>query len=88
MGYSGSILFGSDRKSYVERRDLIPYVGLPCAAFGLQFIGGVLFFLGILSGLTLLAIGMLSLLVITIRNSWAFTNGALLILSTKDGHVD
>lgn len=73
--YSGSVFFGGDKKSYVERRDLIPYAGLPFASFGLHVLGGILLLHDSQRGLTFVAVGMLSLLVIAIRNSWAIAVG-------------
>jgi hypothetical protein len=44
---------------------------LPSAAYGLRIFGGVLFFHNPQRGLTLVAAGMLALLALAIRNSWA-----------------
>jgi hypothetical protein len=70
--YSGSFLVGRrHKKNYYGLQDRIVYAVLPFAAYGLQVFGGVLFFHAPQRGLTLVAAGMLSLLALAIRNSWA-----------------
>jgi hypothetical protein len=69
--YSGTTLIGGAKKSFVERRDRIPYAILPFGAYGLLVLGGVLLLHNPQRGLTLVAVGMLSLLGVAIRNSWA-----------------
>ena len=70
--YSGSFLMGRrHKKHYYGLQDRIVYAMLPSAAYGLHVIGGVLFFQDPQRGLTLVAAGMLSLLALAIRNSWA-----------------
>jgi hypothetical protein len=72
LGYSGSLLIGrGDKKNYYQLQDRIVYAVLPFAAYGLHVFGGVLFFHAPQRGLTLVATGMLSLLALAIRNSWA-----------------
>ncbi|MGO8943485.1 MAG: hypothetical protein ACLQJ7_07405 [Syntrophobacteraceae bacterium] len=79
--YSGSSLIrGDKKKSYDERRDLIPYAAFPFAAYGLLVLGGVLLLHDTQRGLTFVAVGMLSLLTIAIRNSWAI---AIALISTR-----
>jgi hypothetical protein len=78
--YSGFSLIGDAQKSYYERRDLIPFAVLPFAAYGLLVWGGVLLLHHPQRGLTLVAVGMLSLLTLGIRNSWAIAIG---IVSTR-----
>jgi len=68
--YSGTSL-GGDKKNFIERRDRIPYAIFPFGAYGLLVLGGVLLLHNPQRGLTLVAIGMLSLLAVAIRNSWA-----------------
>jgi hypothetical protein len=80
--YSGSFLVGGGTKSYYERSDLIPYVVVPFAAYGLLVLGGVLLLHHPQRGLTFVAVGMLSLLTLAIRNSWAI---AVTIVSTPSG---
>jgi membrane protein CcdC involved in cytochrome C biogenesis len=81
--YSGiSLIGGGVRKSYYERSDLIYYAIIPSAAYGLLVLGGVLFLHAPQSGLTLVPAGMLSLLAIAIRNSWAI---AIDVVSTPPG---
>ena len=80
--YSGSILVGHYKKSYVEWHDLIPHADLPFAAYGLLVFGGVLLLHDTQCGLTFVAVGMLSLFIIGIRNSWAIAVG---IVSTRPG---
>ena len=81
--YSGSFLIGrGDKKNYYGLQDRIVYAVVPSAAYGLTVFGGVLFFLAPQRGLTLVAAGMLSLLAVTIRNSWAI---AIDVVSTPRG---
>jgi len=61
-------------KSYHERRDLIPYAAFPFAAYGILVVGGVLLLLDTQLGLTFVAVGMLLLLALGIRNSWAIAH--------------
>jgi len=65
-----SCLIGN-RKSYEEKQDLIVYAILPFAAHAMLVVGGILLLSNPRLGLTLVALGMLSLLTISIRNSWA-----------------
>ncbi len=70
--YSGSRFIGRDvKKSYYELKDRIAYAAVPFAAYGLIVLGGVLFLQHPQRGLNLVAAGMLSLLAVAIRNSWA-----------------
>jgi hypothetical protein len=70
--YSGSFLIGrGGKKNYYGLQDRIVYAVVPFAAYGLHVFGGVLFFRAPQRGLTLVAAGMLSLLALAIRNSWA-----------------
>ena len=70
--YSGtSLLGGGDKKNFGERVDRISYGIIPFAAYGLLVLGGVLSLYHPQAGLTLVAVGMLSLLTLGIRNSWA-----------------
>jgi len=81
--YSGSFFIGRGvKKSHYERRDLIPYAVFPFAAYGLVVLGGVLLLHDPQRGLTLVAAGMLSLLAVAIRNSWAI---AVEVVSTRPG---
>ena len=70
--YSGtSLIGGGDKKSFEERQDLIFYAIFPFVAYGLLVAGAVLLLHHPQRGLTLVAVGMLSLLAVAIRNSWA-----------------
>jgi len=70
--YSGSFLIGRrHKKNYYGLQDRIIYAVLPFAAYALHVSGGLLFFHAPQRGLTLVAAGMLSLLALAIRNSWA-----------------
>jgi len=80
--YSGTSLIGGDKKSFIELRDRIPYAIFPSAACGLTVLGGVLFLHAPQLGLTLVAAGMLLLLAVAIRNSWAI---AIDVVSTARG---
>lgn len=75
--YSGSILIGGEKKSYIERRDMLHHAGFPFAANGLLALGGVLLLHDTQRGLTFVAVGMLSLLTIAIRNSWDIAIGVV-----------
>jgi hypothetical protein len=70
--YSGtSLLGGGDKKSFGDRDDWISYAIIPFSAYGLLVLGGILLFYLLQAGLTLVAVGMLSLLTLGVRNSWA-----------------
>ena len=80
--YSGTSLLGGDKKNFNERSDRLAYAIFPSAAYGLLVLGGVLFLHAPQRGLTLVAAGMLSLLALAIRNSWAI---AVDVVSTPRG---
>jgi len=67
---------------YYERHDVIAYAVFPFAAYGLLVLGGVLLLHDTQRGLTFVAVGMLALLMIAIRNSWAIAVG---VISTCPG---
>jgi len=70
--YSGLLLFRQwVKKSYYVLLDLIPYAGFPFVPYGLIVWGGALLLHHPQPGLTIVAAGMLSLLAVAIRNSWA-----------------
>ena len=70
--YSGSFLIErGGKKNYYGLQDRILYAVVPFAAYGVLVFGGVLFFHAPQRGLTLVAAGMLSLLALAVRNSWA-----------------
>ena len=70
--YSGTSLIGAgDKKSFEERHDLISYAIVPFVAYGLLVAGAVLLRHHPQCGLTFVAVGMLTLLTLGIRNSWA-----------------
>ena len=70
--YSGtSLIGGGDKKSFEERQDLISYAIVPFVAYGLLVVGAVLLLHHPQRGLTFVAVGMLTLLTLGIRNSWA-----------------
>jgi hypothetical protein len=81
--YSGFLLIARRRRTiYFELSDLVHYAGLPVAAYGLLVLGGILMLHDAQRGLTFVAVGMLSLLTIAIRNSWAIAVG---LVSTRPG---
>jgi hypothetical protein len=80
--YSGTSLIGGGKKRFIELRDRVPYAILPFAACVLTILGGVLFLHAPQLGLTLVAAGMLLLLAVAIRNSWAI---AIDVVSTPRG---
>jgi hypothetical protein len=82
LAYLGtSLIGGGDKKSFGELHDWIPYAMVPFVAYGLLVLGGVLLFHHPQPGLTLAAVGMLSLLTLGIRNSWAIA----IDVSTRPG---
>jgi len=84
LGYAGSLAIkrGAGSASYLERSDLFPYVVFPFGAYALIAAGGLLLISSAPIGLDLVAAGMLALLGIAIRNSWAI---AITIVSSQDG---
>ena len=80
--YSGSRSIGRDKKSYDDWRELIQYGGFPFAAYGLLVLGGVLLLHDTQRGLTVVAVGMLSLLTVAVRNSWAMV---ITVVTTRPG---
>jgi hypothetical protein len=75
--YSGSILFGDDKGSYYDRSDVFKYAGLPFVAYTMLVSGGFLLLYEAQLGLTVVAMSMLSLLTIAIRDSWAIAIGVV-----------
>jgi hypothetical protein len=69
--YSGCFIVGDDKRSYNKRLDRIAYAVLPFLAYGLLVFGGVSLLHDTQRGLTFAAIGMLLLLAVGVRNSWA-----------------
>lgn len=82
LGYSGSLAIrrGRGRGFYEHPSDLLPYVVLPFVAYLLTVSGGLLLFRAPQIGVDLVAAGMLALLAVAIRNSWAI---AVTILSGR-----
>jgi len=83
LSYCGSLAVrrGVGSAFYEARSDLFPYVLLPFAAYTLMVAGGLLLLRTPQIGLDLVAAGMLVLLGIAIRNSWAI---AVTIVSARD----
>jgi len=80
--YSGtSLIGGGDKKSFEERQDLISYAIVPFVAYGLLVVGTVLLLHHPQRVLTFVAVGMLTLLTLGIRNSWAIA----IDVSTRPG---
>jgi hypothetical protein len=70
--YSGAFLFkGGSKTRYYGLHDRIVHAAPPFAAYVLLVSGGVLFLYYPQRGLTLAAVGVLLLLGVAIRNSWA-----------------
>ncbi len=70
--YTGSLFFRrSVKEKYYMRHDRIPYAGLPLAAFVILLFGGILVLQRPQLGLDLIAVSMLLLLAVAIRNSWS-----------------
>jgi hypothetical protein len=80
--YSGTSLIGGDKSNFNKLHVRLAYAIFPSAAYGLLVLGGVLFLEASQRGLTLVAAGMLSLLAVAIRNSWAI---AIDIVSNPPG---
>ena len=81
--YSGSLFVGQGKKkSYYEQQDLIPYAVFPFAIYGLFVLGGSLLLYNTQRGFTLIAAGMLLLLTLAIRNSWAVVTD---VVATRPG---
>jgi len=80
--YLASSLIGGDKKSFNERHDRMAYAIFPAAGYGLIILGGVVFLHVPQRGLTLVAVGLLSLLAVAIRNSWGI---AIDVVSTPPG---
>jgi hypothetical protein len=83
--YSGPNLVGGDKKNFKEMSDRIPYAIVPSAAYGLLVLGGVLLLHAPQRGLTLVAAGMLTLLMLAVRNSWGI---AIDVVSTAPKRED
>ena len=83
LGYSASLAIrrGAGSAFYEQRSDLFPYVVFPFAAYALIVAGGLLLLRSTRVGLDLVAAGMLVLLAIAIRNSWAI---AITIVSSQN----
>jgi hypothetical protein len=70
--YALSTLHGSRGDNrFFEPRDVIQYVVLPVAAYGLLIGGGVLLMHAPERALTLVAVGMLAFIALALRNSWS-----------------
>jgi len=83
LGYSGSLAIrrGSGSPSYEQRSDLFPYAVFPFAAYALMVAGGLVLLRRAQIGLDVVAAGVLVLLWVAIRNSWAI---ATTIVSSHD----
>jgi hypothetical protein len=79
--YSASLLISGYKKRSGVRQDLITYGIVPFAAYGFLIAGAVLLLHHPQRGLTLVAVGMLSLLMLGVRNSWAIA----IDLATRPG---
>lgn len=80
--YSGTLFV--KRGGYYDLHDRVAYAAWPFAAYGLVVSGGVLFLHDTQRGLTLVAVAMLLLLAVAIRNSWAIAIDAA--STHPDGH--
>ena len=83
--YSASMLItraGGQRPKWEHPLDVIQYVALPCVAYGLLIGGGALVTRTAQRGLALVAVGMLSLIALALRNSWSI---AVEVVSTPRG---
>ena len=80
LGYSMSLAIWQSA-GYKDRSDLFPYVVFPFAGYGLMVAGGLLLLTRPQIGPDLIAAGILVLLGVAIRNSWAI---AITIVSSQD----
>jgi hypothetical protein len=73
LGYSGSLAIkrGAGSAFYESRSDFFPYVIFPFFAYAFMVAGGLVLLARPPIGLDLVAAGMLVLLGIAVRNSWA-----------------
>jgi hypothetical protein len=87
IAYALSTLLVSRRGQtrFYERRDVIQYVVLPAAAYGLLIGGGAMLMHTPQRGLTLVAVGMLALIALGLRNSWSI---AVQIVSWRHSEKD
>ena len=83
VGYAGSLAMrrGTGSAFYQVRADIFPYVVIPFAGYALMIAGGLLMLSEPQIGLDLVAGGMLILLGIAIRNSWAI---AVTVVSSRE----
>jgi len=84
VGYSASLVIRKRTVSFYDRSDLFPYVFFPLAGYALIISGGLLLLLRPQIGVNLVAAGMLGLLGIGIRNSWAI---AITIVSSRPSKI-
>jgi hypothetical protein len=78
IAYALSTFLGSRGETrFYEPRDVIHYVLLPAAAYGLLIAGGAILIRTPQRGLTLVATGMLVLIWLGLRNSWAIAVGVV-----------
>jgi hypothetical protein len=75
--YLGSGLISGETKSFFKPLELFLYAAFPLAAYGLFVLGGVLLLHNHQLALTLVAAGMVSLLAVAIRNTWAIAIGVV-----------
>jgi hypothetical protein len=71
--YSASLLVmrGGQKPRCENALDVVQYVALPCVAYGLLIGGGALLTHTASHGLVLVPVGMLSLIVLALRNFWS-----------------
>jgi hypothetical protein len=58
------------KEKFLQRSDAIQYVVYPLAAYGVLVWGGLLLDHMAQRGLTLVAVGMVALITLAVRNSW------------------
>jgi hypothetical protein len=81
MAYALSLLRGLRDDRFLDRTDVWKYAVLPAAAYGLLVAGGgTLYAASSSAGLTLIAVAMLGLIALALRNSWSI---AVSIVSTS-----
>jgi membrane protein CcdC involved in cytochrome C biogenesis len=71
LGFLYSVSMVARKEKFLERSDVFPYMACPLVAYGLLLWGGLLLNHAAQRGLTLVAVGMLALIMLAVRNSWS-----------------
>jgi len=71
LGLLYSVSMVVRKEKFLRRRDAFTYVACPLVAYGTLLWGGVILERSVQRGLTLVAVGMLALITLAVRNSWS-----------------